>query len=248
MGTWRILKFVGDISQLNEFREDLLRELNAYQTVTFRELNAYQTETDVRRIMPKDVDKVMNIFRENTHGYVKILGKCGKEDKGKIIKMVNVDFKFFRRKRKIGVRAYFYIFEGLCVNRTVFFTNRKSFEDMWEVIGDVMGLRRSEEIRNYLSYRKRREMLLKAAKCGIEVDELRANIREKHLVDFKEPCFLLVSTITKRILHTPYGKFEIKRFTKDARNAFLIVTGARRVPYGKNAMKKIEALLLQASL
>lgn len=253
MGALKMLKFVGEISQLDEFRDDLLRELNAFQ-----ELYVSQIATDVRRIMPEEIDKVMNIIRENNHGYVGILGKCSKEDEGKIIKMTKVDIKFFQRKKKIGIKAYLHIFKELCANHDIFFLKRKSFKDIyedidiWEIVEEIIGTHKITKIGDYLSYRRKREELIKAAKSGINVDTLKKNIKKNHLrirfVKFEKPCFLLVGTTVNRILYTPFGKFEIKGFTKDAKEAFCTITGARRVPYGKDAMKKIEAMLLQASL
>ncbi|WP_028987545.1 hypothetical protein [Thermicanus aegyptius] len=94
----------------------------------------------------------------------------------------------------------------------------------------------------------------KARKHGIEVSSLEKKYHEIDYIVFEEPCFLLLQFNWMRyqnkcLFYTPFAVFELKnKLDCSPRRIFKEITGAKRIPRGKDAMKKIEALLLQASI
>ncbi|WP_028987538.1 hypothetical protein [Thermicanus aegyptius] len=255
------IKYVGKITQLNEFWDKLIRELNVYQD-----------GLNVCPITDKDINKIIKIIRENQNGHLTIYGKC---DNGQNLIKMRADIWFVRRKERFAVKAFLNSKGGwptrvsrnqYHLNRKIIFTVENSnFWDsnFWDVMMDMLGANRANKIRDYLIFRWKRETLFKAAKSGIDISELKKSLKIKRrikgiplldgikFVDFKEPCLLLIGfngPPERLILYTPFGNFESKNRIYDARAAFRDLTGARRVPYGKDAMKKIEALLIQASI
>ncbi|WP_028987537.1 hypothetical protein [Thermicanus aegyptius] len=116
----------------------------------------------------------------------------------------------------------------------------------------IYGERRFRKIKDYILHRRIRESLRKAKKCGIDVSDLREDGVKSS--DFKSPCLLLVEIIDKemiakkkrkKLLYTPFGKLEYKGNAFSAGGAFKDLTGARHVPTGKDAMERIEALMIQ---
>lgn len=90
----------------------------------------------------------------------------------------------------------------------------------------------------------------KASKHGIAVVDLVEKYEEIDYAIFEEPCFLLVQIGNLWFFHTPFAIFRIEGeyYPGNPSQVFRKITGVKRVPYGKDAMKKIEALLIQGSI
>ncbi|WP_028987539.1 hypothetical protein [Thermicanus aegyptius] len=263
--TWEKIEYVGKESQLNEFGDELIQKINVFQD-----------KPDVCRITEKEVKEIIEIIRENQNGHLIIYGESNGCEKLRKIR-VGVWF-IRRKKRfavrvfiqikspEIFAQSQKYLNKhfdlSLLLTSNVF--RSIDDEDFLYLMKKIFGVKRINKISDYLLFRQKREMLFKAAKAGIDISELKKilkiqrrikdNVRISDVIkfiDFKEPCLLLIGfelPTEKWILYTPFGNYESKKHIYDARVAFRHITGARCVPRGKDATKKIEALLIQASI
>lgn len=250
------IKKVMPVNELDDFGKKLLKDLSNH------ERNA-----NICKITSEDMQKAIEIIRRNAYGRFTVQPKCNvnqKESlfmkidfinrKGKVALKIRIDVDyvpsiftrktFFVRKKIIGNKIY-----------TDLFYNFK-LKDPMEL---MLGVDRFHRLRIYLVYRGMREELFKAAKWGIDVSEIKENLKKYYLdgyfseekeitfVNFEEP-FLLVGGYRNNTLYTPFGKHNVNRNTTSAREAFKKLVNINRMPSGKDALKKIEALLLQASL
>ncbi|WP_028987536.1 hypothetical protein [Thermicanus aegyptius] len=250
MSLLRATDHVVETTQLEDFGEKLLKNLANYQR-----------NTNLCPNLLVHVQKAIKIIKKKAYGRVSIHGKCDSNQKDGLF----VQISFIHRKEVVAMKVLVYTSAGWSKGSQVRSNTRKKIKGktidldlLWrlkDVLILMIGPERVLRLKNYLEYREKRQKLLKAAKCGIDVDELKEILKSDYyhryvhieFIDFDEP-FLLVGTTEKHILYTPYGKYEVGMDTFYARRAFREFVKVKRVPYGKDAMKKIEALLIQASI
>ncbi|WP_028987540.1 hypothetical protein [Thermicanus aegyptius] len=249
------------VTELEDLGEKILKDLAVYYK------NTYQCQ-----IQSIDMRKAIKIIRNRSYGRISITGKCKDYQKDKLF----IQIRFIHRKGIVAVKVSGYNEVGWSEGSLVRSRTRKKImaktidPDLIWKLRDVLILMIDSErfvrLKNYLEYRRKREKLTKASKCGIDVGEFKEVLKSDYFykchpeiesndeirsgiefIDFEEP-FLLVGTPEKHILLTPFGKYEASMEIHYAREAFRELVNVKRVPYGKDAMKKIEALLLQASI
>ncbi|WP_028987542.1 hypothetical protein [Thermicanus aegyptius] len=248
-----------------------VNELDNFGKKMLKDLSNHERNADICKFTSEDIQKAIEIISRNAYGRFSVQPKCDVNQK----KTLFMKIDFINRKGKVALKVRIDVdYVRSILTRKTFFVRKKIignkiYTDLFynyklkDVVELMLGYDRFHRLRIYLAYRIMREELFKAAKWGIDVSEIKENLKEnlkKYFLDgyfpeekeitfinFEEP-FLLVGGYRNNILYTPFGKHNVNRNTTSAREAFKKFVNINRMPSGKNALKKIEALLLQASL